>query len=97
MGKFIYKEDNGKEHEITVSNISAKNIKPSDVVIAHYEVGDAPQDDVIRAIEKLRDLLLSNLPDGVKVLVAATRNGEEDIKLKILKNQAARKVEKENE
>jgi len=95
MGKFIYRDDNDNEHEIKVQNISSKGIGEGDVVVAHYEVGNAPSEDVPLALEKLRDLLQTNLPEGVKVLVAATRFGEEDVKLKILKDKSARKALKE--
>ena len=93
MGKFVYIDDKGKEHEIKIQSISSKGISSGDIVLAHYEVGNAPTEDVPRALEKLRDLLQSNLPEGVKVLVAATRHGVEDVKLKILKDKTAKKIE----
>lgn len=97
MGKFIYKDDKGQDHEIKVQSISSKGIMEGDVILAYYEVGNAPAADVPVALEKLRDLLQTNLPEGVKVLVAATRHGVEDVKLKILKDKSARKALKEAE
>lgn len=97
MGKFIYRDDKGQDHEIKIQNISSKGIMKGDVVLAHYEVGNAPSSDVPAALEKLRDLLQTNLPEGIHVLVAATRHGVEDVKLKILKDKTARKALKEAE
>ena len=97
MGKFIYKDDQDQEHEIKIHNIASKGIMTGDVIVATYEVGEAPAEDTGQALAKLRDLLMANVPEGVKVLVAASRNGAEDIKLKILKDKAARKALKEAE
>lgn len=87
MGKLIYKDDNNVEHEIVLEQISSKNIKPGDMVVAYYEVGNAEVKEVAQALSKLRELIMINAPEGVNVVTIATRNGKKDIDLKIMKDK----------
>ena len=87
MAKFIFKDDDGSEHEIKLSAIKAKALKKGDVVIANYEIGNANNVESGKALTQLKTALQSAFPDGVKVLVTASRNGKEDITLKIIKDK----------
>jgi hypothetical protein len=84
--------DDGFQHEVVLTQVKAKSIDPGDVVIASYEVGDIPNDDGYRrsagaALAQLKETLERVFPKGVNVVVVATRNGKEDISIKIIKDK----------
>ena len=86
MGKLIFQDDAGNDHEITVSQISSKGLKSGDILTITYEVGAAAPKDVTMALTQLKRIFDQVLPEGVKTVVFAARNGKKDIQFKILKD-----------
>ena len=87
MSKLIFETDDGKQSEISLKTIQSKSLKSGDIVFAYYEVGDAIENDAKAIMQKLQVFFEKLLPDNVKCVVIATRNGKEDIKLKIVKDK----------
>lgn len=92
MSKLIFEDENGEQHKLSLRSIPSKSIKKNDIIIATYEIGEAARDYSLRALEQLRILLKNVLPEDVKVIIIATRNGKEDITLKILKDKTWEKT-----
>jgi hypothetical protein len=92
MAKLIFEDDKGNQHNLNIVNIPTKSLGPGDVLVASYEVGHfdplPSASDVSRVLTQLKGLLESVVPDGVKILTIATRNGKEDVGLKVLKSKA---------
>ena len=87
MPKLIFEDDTGEQHELKLNNIPTKLLTKGDVIIAYYEVGVVANREVTRALEQLKRLLESVMPDGVKVIVIATRNGKKDVSINIIKDK----------
>jgi hypothetical protein len=87
MPKLIFETDDGKQSEISLKTIQSKSLKSGDIVFAYYEIGDVVENDAITIMQKLQVFFEKLLPDDVKCVVIATRNGKEDIKLKIVKDK----------
>ena len=87
MAKFIFKDDDGSEHEIKMDTIKTKSLKKNDIIIANYEIGDANNVDSGKALVQLRTILQAAFPEGTKIIVTASRNGKKDITLKIIKDK----------
>lgn len=88
--KLIFEDEAGLQHEIKLETVKMKGITENDVVLAKYEVGDIQEeykDLASHALTQLKNTLESVFPDGVKVVVVATKNGKEDVDIKILKNK----------
>lgn len=91
MGKLIFEDDSNTQHEIKIDTIKTKNITSDDVILANYEVGDIKdeyKDLASKALTQLKTMLEEVMPEGVKVVVVATRNGKKDVNIKVLKNKA---------
>lgn len=86
MSKLLFQDDSGNNFEINLSSIKSEDLHDGDSIIARYEVGDAPSKDVQFALAQLKDMLQGLLPQGVKVVVLAVRNGKGDIELQTIKN-----------
>lgn len=87
MPKLIFEDDSGEQHELKLNNLPTKSLTKGDVIITYYEVGVIANREVTRALEQLKRLLESVMPDGVKVIVIATRNGKKDVSINIIKNK----------
>ena len=90
MAKLIFETDDGQQNEIKISSIKTKALTADDVVFATYEVGDISEDQRQMAgaeLLRLKEMLELAFPEGTKVMVAASRNGKEDISIKIIKNK----------
>ena len=90
MAKLLFEDDNGTQHEININTVKSKGITENDVVLAKYEVGDIDREYTElagQALSQLKAMLENVFPEGVKVAVVATRNGKEDVSIKILKNK----------
>lgn len=90
MAKLLFETEDGETQEIKVSTIKTKGITSDDVVIAHYEIGELPEERKHLAgpeLLKLKELLTDAFPENTKILVAAMRNGKEDISIKIAKDK----------
>lgn len=99
MAKLIFEDDNKIKHEINIDNVKTKGITENDVILAKYEVGEvSPEYRELagQALSQLKTMLEQAMPEGVKVVVVATRNGKEDVNIKVLKNKAHKFEEKEN-
>jgi len=98
MAKLLFEDDKSVSHEINLETIKTKGLTENDVVLAKYEVGEIPvehRDLAGQALAKLKSMLEEVMPEGVKVVVIATRNGKEDINIKVLKNKAKKFEEQE--
>lgn len=90
MPKLIFETDDGQQNEIKISSIKTKALTTDDVVVATYEVGDISDDQrsmVSAELLRLKEMLEMAFPEGTKVLVAASRNGKEDISIKVIKDK----------
>ena len=90
MAKLIFETDDGKQNEIKIDTIKTKSLTTDDVIFATYEVGDIDEDQRQMAgaeLLRLKEMLELAFPEGTKVLVAASRNGKEDISIKIIKDK----------
>jgi hypothetical protein len=87
MGKLFFLDDSGNQHQINLQNIQTKYFSPGDVVVAYYEVGEAPLDQSNIALEQLKNLLSSVFPPEIKVVTIATRHGEKDVEIKSFKHK----------
>lgn len=90
MAKLIFETDDGQQNEIKISSIKTKALTTDDVVVATYEVGDISDDQrsmVSAELLRLKEMLEMAFPEGTKVLVAASRNGKEDISIKVIKDK----------
>lgn len=87
MGKLLFEDKDGSQHEINLQKISSKSIKAGDTVIAYYEVGDAPSKQVEVVMGQLKRILQGVMPEGVEVVVIATRFGKKDITLEVVKDK----------
>lgn len=91
MAKLLIEDDKGVSHDINLETIKTKGLTENDVILAKYEVGELPveyRDLAGQTLAKLKTMLEEVMPEGVKVVVVATRNGKEDIDIKVLKNKA---------
>ena len=86
MPKLLFQDDSGNNFEISLLSVKSEDLHNGDSVVARYEVGDAPMKDVQFALAQLKDMLQDLLPQGVKVIVIAVRNGKGDIELQTIKN-----------
>ena len=99
MAKLLFEDDKGQQHEVKMDTIKSKGLTENDVVLAKYEVGEIPveyRDLAGQALAKLKSMLEQALPEGVKVVVVATRNGKEDVNIKVLKNKISKFEEEED-
>jgi len=87
MSKLIFETDDGSQSEISLKSIPSKSLKSGDIVFAYYEVGDSPEQTSRESMQKLQVFFEKLLPNDVKCVVIATRNGKEDVKLKIIKDK----------
>jgi len=87
MSKLIFETDDGSQSEISLKSIPSKSLKSGDVVLAYYEVGNNLDEEVRLSMQKLQIFFEKLLPNNVKCVVIATRDGKEDIKLKIIKDK----------
>lgn len=90
MARLLFETDGGDIQEVKLSTIKTKSLAPSDVVLASYEVGDIPEDKKNLAgaeLLRLKSILEQAFPENTKILVTATRNGKEDISIKIVKDK----------
>ena len=88
MSKLIFEDDKGKQHNINLTTVKSKDLRKDDVVIAIYEVGDAPTEETSFALSSLNNLLKTTFVDQ-KVLTIATRNGEKDISIDVVSKKDA--------
>ena len=86
MGKLFFQDDSGVQHQINIQNIQTKDFELGDIIVAYYEVGDAPMEESNIALEQLKILLQSVFPTGVKIVAIASRNGARDIDIKAFKH-----------
>lgn len=96
--RLLFEDESGQQHEVKMSSVKTKGLTENDVVLAKYEVGDIQpeyKDLAGQALSQLKAMLENVMPDGVKVAVVATRNGKEDVDIKILKNKAQKFEEQE--
>lgn len=96
--RLIFEDDQGSQHEIKMASVKTKGLTENDVVLAKYEVGDVQpeyKDLAGQALSQLKTMLEGVMPEGVKVAVVATRNGKEDVDIKILKNKVQKFEEQE--
>ena len=98
--KLLFEDDEGNQHEINMASIKTKGLTEKDVILAKYEIGDIQpeyREMARQALSQLKVKLEEVMPEGIKVAVVATRNGKEDLDIKILKNKAEKfKEEEEN-
>lgn len=87
MAALFFEDTNGEMHEIKLQAIKKQSLKKGDVLVVNYEVGDAPSDQANDALRQLREIFRRVIPEGVEIVIIATRNGEEDISLKIMKDK----------
>lgn len=90
MAKLIIETDDGQQHEVKINQIKTQDIVKDDVIIANFEVGSLATDKnslIGQELYRLKQLLEKCFPKGQKILVAATRNGIEDISIKIVKTK----------
>lgn len=82
-----FKDKQENMHEIELQVIKSKSLKKGDVLVVNYEVGDATVKDANQALSQLREIFKRILPEGVEIAVIATRNGKEDVSIKIVKDK----------
>jgi hypothetical protein len=87
MGKLIFQDEEGINHEISLTHVPVQKIKSGDVVVVSYEVGQAIPKDVGGALTQLKKIFDQILPAGVNNVVLATRNGKKDVSIKIMKDE----------
>jgi len=93
MAKLMFQTDDGTDHEVSISSIKTKGLGEGDVVLAKYEVGDLPEDKAHlagQALAQLKSVLEGAFPEGVKVIVVATRSGKDDVSIKIVKDKTVK-------
>ena len=88
MAKLIFEDDKGKQHNINLTTIKSKDLKLGDVIVATYEVGDAPTEESKFALSSLNSLLKTIFADQ-KVITVATRNGARDITIDVVSKKDA--------
>jgi len=96
--RLLFEDEGGQQHEIKMASVKTKGLTENDVVLARYEIGDIQpeyRDLASQALSELKTMLEGVMPEGVRVAVVATRNGKEDVDIKILKNKAQKFEEKE--
>lgn len=90
MAKLIFETDDGVQNEIKISSVKTKALTLDDVVIATYEVGELDEEQKKLAgaeLLRLKSMLEQAFPKDTKILVAASRNGKEDVSIKIIKDK----------
>lgn len=93
MAKLLFETDDGEQREVKINTVKTKGLTPDDVVIANYEVGEVPEEkrDLAGAeLVRLKQMLEQAFPEGTKILVAATRNGREDVSIKVIKDKTSK-------
>lgn len=83
MSKLIFEDDNGKQFNIKLDTVKTVSMKDSDVVVATYEVGTLSPKDSNVVLQQLNDVIKGFFPNN-RVLTLASRNGTEDVSLKIM-------------
>jgi hypothetical protein len=87
MAKFIFEGNDGKQHEVKLDTVNIEELNKNDIVIAKYEIGmSASPKDAAEILQRLNDVIKGFFPDN-RVLALATRNGIEDVDIKIVKEQ----------
>ncbi len=87
MGKLLFEDDNGNSHEVKISSVSAKSMSKGDIVVATYEIGNMPPSNANALLVNLKNMLEAIFPEGIKVVVTATRNGKKDVDISIIKQK----------
>ena len=87
MAKLIFETDDGNQSEVSLKTIQSKSIKKGDIVFIYYEIGDVNEIEARETMSKLQVFFEKLLPDDVKAVVIATRNGKKDIKVEIVKDK----------
>lgn len=90
MAKLLFETDDGETREVKLSTVKTKALTTDDVVVATYEVGELNEDQKKMAgaeLLRLKQMLEAAFPEGTKILVAASRNGKEDVSIKIIKDK----------
>jgi hypothetical protein len=90
MAKLLFETDDGEQREVKLSTVKTRNLGEDDVVMATYEVGEISEDQKQMAgaeLLRLKQMLEQAFPEGTKILVAASRNGKEDVSIKIIKDK----------
>ncbi len=90
MAKLLFETEDGETREVKFSSIKTKGLTLDDVVVATYEVGNIKEDQKHLAgaeLLRLKEMLTQAFPVGTKILVAAARNGKEDVSIKIIKDK----------
>lgn len=96
MPKLLLEDSEGVQHELSMQTIQSESLKSGDVIVATYEVGDSDKQTSMYALNQLRQTLINSLPEGVSVIAIATRNGQEDISLKLLSESEVEEFDSSN-
>lgn len=91
MAKLIFETDDGEQNEVNLDTVKSKSLSAGDIIVAKYEIGDigeAQRPMANQALTQLKDILERVTPDDVRIVVVATRNGKEDIKLQVLRKDS---------
>lgn len=83
MAKLIFEDNDGKQFNIKLETVNVEKMKETDVVIATYEVGDLNANDSNQVLQNLNDVIKGFFPKN-RVLALASRNGKEDVSIKII-------------
>lgn len=81
MGKLLFEDDSGKQHEIKITNIAKKSIKKEDVILAYYEIGDTSNSQASQILQNIHSTLSTIFEN--RILVLATRHGKKDLEITI--------------
>jgi len=87
MGKLLFEDDNGTQHEVKLAQVPSKSIGEGDVILANYEIGGLPIENANPILINLKNMLEAVFPKGVRVVVTAMRNGKKDIDISIVKQK----------
>jgi len=87
MGKLLFEDDSGYQHEIKISQVSSKSVGEGDVILASYEIGGLPIENANPVLINLKNMLEAVFPKGARVIVTAMRGGKKDVDISIVKSK----------
>ena len=97
MSKLVFADDKGKKHDLKLSVIPEDSLKKGDMVLVRYDVGKASPEEVTIALAQLKTMMTQFLPEGVKPLILADREGVNSVKIEIIKDKTKQKKLKKEE
>lgn len=97
MSKLIFVDDNGKEHNLKLSIIPEKSLKEGDMLLVRYSVGLATNKEISIALAQLKKMIGQFIPEGVKQLILADREGVNSVNIEIIKDKTKQKKLKKEE